>query len=289
MAHLSRRSSTGRPWWGRKDVVGRRVGYVAATRWGSPFQRAIKAADHGLHWGVPDLHRGGEARVIRSLGSALSRVVDVGAASGAWSAMVRGLAPQACVASFEIATPTRRRLLERFADDPMVHVAPVGLGRECTTASLHYYPDRPELSSLIRFPHGIDVEERAEEIVRGEDYLADRLGWQDVDYLKIDTEGAEVDVLRGFDRYLEARSISVVQFEYGRANIYRRTLLLDLHDLLEPHGFALGKIRPDGVEFRAYHPAQEDFFLCNYLAVREGTPLLLEALAGRWRSCLARS
>ena len=38
---------------------------------------------------------------------------------------------------------------------------------------------------------------------------------KEVDLLKIDVEGAEYDVILGFEEYIEQGNIKIVQFEYG--------------------------------------------------------------------------
>jgi Methyltransferase FkbM domain len=85
--------------------------------------------------------------------------------------------------------------------------------------------------------------------------------------LKVDVEGAEGAVLQGFKTALAERRIDVVQFEYGFQNIFSRFLLLDFYRLLEPHGYAVGKLYPDGVCFKSWEPKDEDFYGPNYVAV----------------------
>jgi hypothetical protein len=59
--------------------------------------------------------------------------------------------------------------------------------------------------------------------------VADRRdGDPGIDLLKLDTEGAEHLVLRGFDGALARGRIAAVQFEYGRVNAVTGFLLRDL-------------------------------------------------------------
>lgn len=69
--------------------------------------------------------------------------------------------------------------------------------------------------------------------MRGDELLA-REGIREIDFLKIDVEGAEHLVLRGLEGLLRERRVRFVQFEYG-------------------------KIYPDHVEIRDYELGDEDF------------------------------
>lgn len=117
-------------------------------------------------------------------------------------------------------------------------------------------------------------------LTTGDFYCAKR-GIDHIDLLKLDVEGAESTVLKGFSRMLEEARIAAVQFEYNFAAIRSHFLLSDFYDLFEPAGFVVGKIFPDAVEFRAYDIYRdEDFLGPNYLAVRRDRRDLIGALRG---------
>lgn len=56
-----------------------------------------------------------------------------------------------------------------------------------------------------------------------------------IDFLKIDTEGYEFKVLKGFGDFLE--NIKIIQFEYGGTFIDNKTKLKDVIDYLRDKGF----------------------------------------------------
>ena len=114
----------------------------------------------------------------------------------------------------------------------------------------------------------------------GDRYCEER-GIETIDLLKIDVEGFEDRVLRGFSRMLGAGKVTAVQFEYGLANINTRFLLKDFHELLEGMGFVVGKVFPKYVDFRPYEIAtDEDFKGPNFLAVHSRHATLIDVLAG---------
>ena len=67
---------------------------------------------------------------------------------------------------------------------------------------------------------------------RGADCVGDLQG---IDFLKIDTEGFELNVLQGFGDFLE--KIKIIQFEYGGTYLDNNVKLIDVVKYLEDHGF----------------------------------------------------
>jgi hypothetical protein len=58
-----------------------------------------------------------------------------------------------------------------------------------------------------------------------------------------------------------------------------RFLLRDFYQLLEPAGYLVGKIFPNGVDFRPYSPDDENFFGPNFLAVQRKADDLITHLS----------
>jgi Methyltransferase FkbM domain len=106
-------------------------------------------------------------------------------------------------------------------------------------------------------------------VMRGDDFLT-REGIRQVDFLKLDVEGAEHLALQGLEAALRQQRIRLVQFEYGRVNVLTHFLLRDFYQLFSQYGYAVGKIYPDYVDFRDYDLIDEDFLGPNYLACRIG-------------------
>jgi len=104
-----------------------------------------------------------------------------------------------------------------------------------------------------------------------------------VDYLKIDVEGAEHRVLKGGAGMLEAGKVACMQFEYGAFSIDSHFLLQDYFRLLERR-FHIGKIYPTSVTFGPYDWRDEDFRFCNYLCISRDRPDLLRLAGERDRA-----
>lgn len=68
----------------------------------------------------------------------------------------------------------------------------------------------------------------------------------EVDFMKIDVEGAELQVLRGAKAALESGAIRAFAFEFGSANIYSHAFFRDFWDLLSARKYQLWRIVPGG-------------------------------------------
>ena len=229
------------------------------------------------------LGNNGEAELLRRLASHPgSTVFDVGAFHGDWTARAIASWPRAQVHCFDLASEHVDFLHQRFDGDPRVLVNAFGLGEGETDAIGFRDPKHPEMTSVVLrdglAPGTVAFDVR---IRRGDDYVSQH-GIDHIDILKVDTEGLDLAVLRGFSSTLAAGRIDLIQFEFTLWAAISRTWLHDFYDLLTPLGFQLGKLFPDGVEWRPYQAEHEIFLRCNYVAVHWSRPDLAAALASRY-------
>ena len=111
----------------------------------------------------------------------------------------------------------------------------------------------------------------------GRDY-AD--GGTDIDILKIDTEGHDFCVLKGFSNFLQKAKIKVIQFEYGKTCIPPRITLGDFYNLLEPLGYSIGRLYPNQVKFQEYNLFRDEHFrMGNYVAVHRNYSDLIKLIS----------
>ncbi|HXF78962.1 MAG TPA: FkbM family methyltransferase [Usitatibacter sp.] len=223
----------------------------------------------------------GEHRVLRTLAAFAPRVlVDVGANVGEWSLAAARLCPSATVHAFEVSPITFETLAANTAGEPRITCHAAGLGESAGEVKLRHYDSAPALTTASGYPHALPFREIVARVAAGDEEAA-RLGIGHIDLLKIDVEGMEEQVLRGFGRLLASRSIDLVQFEYGRVNILNGFLLHRCGAFFAERGYAMGKIYPDYVDFREPALEDEDFLGPNYLACRADRGDLLAALGGR--------
>jgi FkbM family methyltransferase len=194
-------------------------------------------------------------------------VLDVGANVGNWSLMAAQLLPEAAIYALEIVPATAAELRSRVAGERRIRPFNLGLAEHNGTLALNYHPAASTHATFTDYPHSWTGERVECPVMRGDDFLT-REGIGQVDFLKLDVEGAEHLALQGFEAALRQQRIRLVQFEYGRVNVLTHFLLRDFYRLFSQYGYAVGKIYPDYVDFRDYELADEDFLGPNYLACR---------------------
>lgn len=227
--------------------------------------------------------RNGERWVLDRLrGERFTTILDVGANVGKWAILAAQRFPAASVRALEIVPATYELLRAATAAYPQIRPVSLGLSDRTGQLVIRYDPQASAHATFTAYPHSGRVETIECAVSSGDAFLAAQ-GIADVDFLKVDVEGAEHLVFRGFEQALAGRRIRFVQFEYGRVNILTGFLLKNFYDLFAGHGYVVGKIYPDAVDVRDYRLADEDFLGPNYLACRSDEPLLplLQGNSGR--------
>ncbi|WP_409560550.1 FkbM family methyltransferase [Hyphomicrobium sp. MC8b] len=218
-----------------------------------------------------DFTRNGEKELLSKLSKANFDIIfDVGANVGKWSQTALENWPNAHVHAFEVAPNTFRDLQSAFpANSKRITLNNVGVSDTEETQTMYYFADAPELTCDMP-RHDLTSVPFEAKMVRLDTYCA-KNGIEKIDFLKIDVEGAEYRVLKGFSDFLDAGKVNCLQFEYGPFAIDTRHLLADYFATLSK-SFWIGKIFPGGVPFQDYHWTMEDFKFCNYFCVSRSRP-----------------
>jgi FkbM family methyltransferase len=114
------------------------------------------------------------------------------------------------VHAFEPDPANRTRLQASFRDFPNVTIVPKGVSDTSGTVPLFSSDESTGISSLARFTDRHSFVATVETITLGE-YMASA-GVHSVDFMKIDVEGFELPVLRGYDWAIKP-SMIVLEFE----------------------------------------------------------------------------
>ena len=218
--------------------------------------------------------RNGERWLLETLRKEPIRaVLDVGANVGTWSLMAADRFPEATIYALEVVPNTAATLRANVARHDRIRCFNIGLAAHTGTLSLRYDAAASTHATFTDYPHTWTGERIECPVMRGDDFLA-REEIREVDFLKLDVEGAEHLVLQGLENHLRDQRVRFVQFEYGLVNILTHFLLRDFYELFKSHGYVVGKIYPDYVDFREYELNDEDFLGSNYLACRAGDEVM---------------
>jgi FkbM family methyltransferase len=102
------------------------------------------------------------------------------------------------------------------------------------------------------------------------DNYCQKKGIRHIDFVKIDTEGHDFEVILGAEKMMKNGSISIIQFEYNWLWIFARRFLKDVFDLISEVPYVIGKIQPDKIIiFEKWHYELERFFEGNYVLIHE--------------------
>lgn len=214
----------------------------------------------------------GELRLMQSLPQ-LQTIFDVGCNIGEWTRMTRRLHPAARIHMFEMVPATFDKMLNNGVIDAGTHPNNYGLSNNFGIAEFRYAPSNDRVSTTILDLHHDDSFIAHSLMSTGDLYCQSRQV-QQIDFLKIDTEGHEYSVLQGFSGMINQKKVRVIQFEYGYAAVLTKNLLIDFHKMLDPL-YVIGRLTPNGVQFKNYHLLDEDFRGPDYVAVlREETDII---------------
>ncbi len=205
--------------------------------------------------------------------------VDVGANVGQWSEMFLHYAPADVRGIlFEPGTAALAELRRRIARPEIEIVAAALSDRETESGSFFEEPDAGSMSSLTRTaapPTAV----RASVRITTLDLAMQRAGVRSIDFLKIDTEGHDLYVLRGAVELLRARAIDMIQFEYGDMWASAGATLAAAIELLSEHGYTTYLLKSGGLYRFPYERLGEFFTYANFVAVSGEKPLQLPVRA----------
>ena len=220
----------------------------------------------------------GEKSILKKLKSIKQDsycLFDVGANKGDFTKLILDFFGNEIVKihSFEPSKATFELLSNNIKSDKAI-LNNKGLGKEAGT--FPFYTDFPGSGTASLTKRKLDF--LGVDFDYSEDVLIDTLddyclanNIKDIDLLKIDVEGHELDVLEGSKEMLKKKIFKMVSFEFGGCNIDTRTFLKDFYYLFKEFGFLLYRITPSGYFFPlgSYNEKLEMFRTTNYIGIRK--------------------
>lgn len=210
-----------------------------------------------------------------------SVIIDAGANTGHYTLHLKSFCPESQIYCFEPVQNTFGQLESNLEGLDKVLLVNKGLYHRNGKKTINLYPSHTH-SSVYNI-QGIPYDSSGTveiEMIKGDDFVMQE-GIKEIDFLKLDLEGAEYDALEGFKNSLEKGIIKMIQFEYGYINITTHHLLLDFYNFFDNFGYIIGKVFPKKVEFRDYAHKYEDFLGPNFVAVKKTEKELIESLKKR--------
>jgi len=188
--------------------------------------------------------------------------IDVGANHGKWTASVLAVNPNARVIACEMIPAYRDAIRARFAGHPSVTIVEAGLS-DVEENKIGYQTGGG--GQIIKRPSSKKEAVATEVHLRRGDDLVSELGLSAVHVIKIDTDGYELNVLRGLEKTI-ATHRPVIQFEYSEFTGLNRCYLRDFHQFFDALDYRVGCLMPKSVAFGSYNKIQENFVTKNFVA-----------------------
>ncbi|WP_228042674.1 MULTISPECIES: FkbM family methyltransferase [unclassified Tychonema] len=220
----------------------------------------------------------GESQVVAQYIKAGDIILDLGANIGEWAKEV--LTRHEDVAEMHIFEPlahVHKNLLDSLRGENNVKILAQNMaaGSREEIKTFYQYDDHSTLGTFdrscwiesqgwIQPPQGCTV------FTTTVDRYCQRLGIKRINFLKIDVEGSELDVLYGASELLKYGKIDYIQFEYGTTYREANITLKEVCEYLQKYRYSIFKILPQGLEYRPnFQPEYEVFEGSNFLAVNE--------------------
>ena len=211
----------------------------------------------------------GELLMIKSFIQKGDTVIDAGAHVGDWSSLVLEHTQNDCsVYSFEPVPHFFNKLTNALGDRASCYNSALG-NSEISTVMNYYYEESEGCSSLFerKVLNSIPVKKIDIQVTYLDKFCQDN-NIDHIDFLKIDTEGCEWDVLQGANDLITNKKIPIIQFEYGGTYPDADITLQQVYTYLTSKGYAIFRINSDGlIHTPQWKKKLENFHLSNYLAV----------------------
>lgn len=222
-----------------------------------------------------DMKTNGEYSVIKELITPHTIVFDVGANRGEWSLAVLSMVPTINqIYAFE-PIPTIFTLLKVTMWNKPVQAYQVALSDVEGVREFLYYSQNEQSSELSTFYTrpivynllGI-LPERINVTCTTLDIFCFAKNIPYIDFLKIDTEGSELAVLKGAQQLLKTQRIKHIQFEYGGTYTDAEITLKQVITLLTHYDYVLFRIFNKGlIHIANWNDTLENYAYSNYIAV----------------------
>jgi FkbM family methyltransferase len=214
----------------------------------------------------------GERWLVQRLAARGSLVaIDVGANQGDWAQIVLEYSPQARLLCFE-PVPATFAVLKQAITGPNVSLYNLALSSLSEPITIHAVDDNPYIASVCAgelYEPELQRNSITVQTLTGNQILKDE-ELENVNFLKIDAEGHDFNILQGFAEAIEKNYIELIQFEYNIFTLEAGHSLSKFFKLLGQK-YILCRLLPNGLEACGYHPVLDNFGQSNWVAVRTDT------------------
>lgn len=201
---------------------------------------------------------------LRKVGLELRHFFDVGACVGGWTRHVRLDFPEATFDMFEPLaehSPVLRERLAAVQDGKLCRLHKVALGAETRRATMYMFPDNIPGSTSLELIATPPASEVVEVQMLALDDAISRLGLPIPDFIKMDTQGGELNILKGARKTLPEVQVLMIECWLQRAYGPNTPLLLEIAGWLREFDFYLWDLADQWRDDAGNLGSQDCFFL----------------------------
>jgi FkbM family methyltransferase len=169
--------------------------------------------------------------------------LDVGANSGKYTLMLKKTFPESTIYAFEPHPVSYSKLMKNCAGIEGVTPLNLALGEDVEEKKLYDIDvNGSEHASFFQnsLPDGDikNIDSFETKVMVGTlDEITQNYNIDCIDFLKIDTEGAELDILKGGIKLLNEKKIKIIQLEFNMTNVVSRVFFRDIRLHLKEYTF----------------------------------------------------
>jgi len=165
---------------------------------------------------------------------------DIGANIGGYCQLLNESFPESEIYAFE-PNPYTFEILKKNTQSSNIKIFNIGFGDKNKKSKIYTYKDdliSGHASVYEKFKDVISKDTAIKEVVALDiniktiDSFCLEHGLNYLDFVKIDAEGSEYNIIKGAKNLIERNRIGVIQFEFNVTNILSRTFLKDFYDIL---------------------------------------------------------
>ena len=215
----------------------------------------------------------GEKKFIELIKGELNFCLDIGANTGTYSKLLID-DTSSKVFSFEPLEDAFKEL-EKLANNQIykdrLKVYNFAFGESNKKEKLYYSNTKSQLASFLEDANKLSFVNKKNNFSKIVEIkkLDDFVDVKNVDLIKIDTEGYEMNVLKGSRNFISKKKPKFIQIEFNWHQLFTNNSLIDFSRELKnyeafriiPYGYPLIKINPERPENNIYH-------LSNYVFIR---------------------
>ncbi|MEX0895726.1 MAG: FkbM family methyltransferase [Patescibacteria group bacterium] len=216
----------------------------------------------------------GELHVLhlinKEFGSKKMVVFDVGSHQGEYARVALSIFPNANLHCFEPMENSFKKLKQNLPSLPNVHLNNLAVSDTIGKLELWDYKNQEgsQHTSAYKNVFNNDFTKKYSVGKISLDFYLKKNKLKAIDFLKIDVEGQEYQVLDGLNNYLSKTQF--IQFEFNYMNVYSGHFFRDFYQLLNKE-FDIFRLYPNQLlPIKKYDPTQHEiFYFQNILAVNK--------------------